>query len=269
MGSNINVFHQNARTAVVPRRAMGPTSTALTRGYAVCYDEDKTVTAGNEIQRRNFVEEPAIGNVGAFAGVLAYDYPSDEGRKTVEFYEPGAECEIYVDGAYAAGDLVSFKVDSVGSSTGQFGAYNGVPGRGSARLLQATTEAGYALAVLLDGPESGGTHYCQVASGAALSTTVIGLTQIKGDVTIGSAATYTLPSPSDPGVFKAFHLLSGLTTENFDITFTSAVGQSGLSLVALASAELDAADDFVSVRAVGPVDGVRWKLEENNGPTLA
>jgi len=167
-----------------------------------------------------------------------------------------------VDGAYAAGAHVSFIVDSTtAANTGKWGRFNGQHGRGSARLLEASTGAGLVVAELLDGPETGGTHQITPSSGA-VTDTAVGLTYF-GAVSLGSDATVALANPTDAGLVKSY-VCASATTNDIVVTLSGATADlSGFSTITL-----DAEDDFCSVQAVGLSGNTRWKVVENDGPTL-
>lgn len=259
-----SVYHQNQGTSA-PRFGQIESGAAVVEGYALCFDHDHTIADGEEYQRRNVVEAPSVANAEYFAGVAARSYNAKTGTSQIQFYPPGSVCPIHCDAAVTAGDFVSFLVDSVTSAnTGKFSTYNGTPGRGSARVLETTSASGLALAQLFDGPETGGTHYVQCASGAALSTPAIGLTKVQGGITIAADATYALAN-ANPGRRKCFHLVGALTTQ--DLVISASAIRTNLS--AVATVELDGANDYASFVSVGRAGDSRWMIEDAVGPTLA
>lgn len=266
------VFQINKSSRPKVRIGLVESSVALSKGRAACFNDDRTVASTEKaVVRNNVVEVPAIGNAGAFAGVWARGYSAETGGRLVEFHEPGSVCQIAVDGAYDAGAEVSFLVDdATAANNGLFGKFNGVRARGSARLLESTSEAGLAWAYLYDGDEGYGTHRTQ-PTGGAFSTTPAGMTYIPGNAALSSDATYTLENATYAGVQKSFLLSAAPSSNDVVITLTSAFGGlSGASLLGgFDTAELDGAGDFISVKSVGAPGATKWSAEIVDGPTLA
>jgi hypothetical protein len=268
--SNAWLINQSPRPG--ERRAVVTSSVALTKGYAVCYTEDTTIgDTDNAYTNANTIAKPTAANAGAFAGVLVDSYSAETGGRTVEIAEPGAVCMIYVDGAYSQGDYVSFIIDEVtAADNGQFGRFNGLYGRGTARLLEASTEAGLVKAVLLDGKETYGTHKIQPAAGA-ITTTPEGLTYMPGGNTIAANATYTLPA-TRVGMEKTFFLSAATVTSDVVVTLaTSGFNylSGGAKLDGFNTITITDAGDFTSLKSVGHSADISFQLVLNEGSTLS
>jgi hypothetical protein len=170
-----------------PRGAHCNATTALTMGYGLCYNTDYGTATSAAAERNNEVELPSTSNNYDFAGVLAANYAANAAGQTVRFYEPGSVCQIYVDASVTLGDYVTCIAG--GPNAGKFsGTYKGygMPGRGTAKVLQTRTGAGLVWARLLDGEESGLLQVSTPANGD-----VVANDPMIGGTTVWAAAALT------------------------------------------------------------------------------
>lgn len=132
-------------------------STALKKGWGMCYDLDYTTTATGETAtdpfeaRGNFVVVPDNTNNLAFAGVTAHAYKAKVGGQLIEIHEPGSVALIAVGFASVINETIltcSVSTPDAGRFT-----FDGFQGRGSALALetQALADGGNITEKALDG----------------------------------------------------------------------------------------------------------------------
>jgi len=177
-------------------------ATALKEGQAVCYNVDYGTAANEDARRFNRVETPSTSNNLWFAGVAARAYAADTGGQLIEIYKPGSVCNIYVAVSTVLNQgLLTFDVTT--AVAGQF-LREGMPGAGSAIPMQTTTYSATAqscLALLLEGPQSGGIELVALAGGSAFVAMVGGTTQCTG-YAAATDATETIIDGLIPGLRK-------------------------------------------------------------------
>lgn len=201
------------------------TNAALSEGEAVCYNYDYGTDTDADGRRLNKVETPSIDNAQWFAGVAARAYAARAGGRMIEIYKPGSVCNILcglaTDTVVGVG-LLTFDVTT--SFKGEF-RYEGLPGAGSAQPLQTTTgddaAAGLCLALLQEGPPSGGVQVLTATAGARTDQMVGGTTLYIGG-SIGTNQTLTLADGTIAGLRKKFKVITTeLTTADIVITVTT------------------------------------------------
>jgi hypothetical protein len=178
-------------------------STAVTQGYGVCYDKDyddgtddaDAVDAWGK--RDKAVAAPTTTNNNAFAGVAVRSYTAVTGGQWIDIYEPGSNCLVYiVDNSATIGE--NNYVTCLGGSSANAGKFTATPlpfmGKGVARVMQTLTEAGLALAELIDGEESGLVEIIPTATltaGGAITCMIGGVTFFDGAATPLTDCTFT------------------------------------------------------------------------------
>ena len=255
-------------------------------GYAVCYNWDAVgVTAENDTMsvntaitdwcdaRRVMVEAPSYENNMHFAGVVAEESNGVVGPNWITIHEPGSICKIYsastVDprddsiSTKNSGEMLTFTIatnsaGAAGDDNGQF-KYGGLPGEGSAIILEAETSGdALVMAQLLKGPASGGYQTLECL------TTHTGATAIPhGCILLSSKATASAVASiavSD-GKFVGQKLVIKMDSSPTNSVKVSFDGVAPLSTVyaAITSVDLGTADDFVALEW----NGVKWVVASN------
>lgn len=205
---------------------------AISAGYGVCYDRDRTLVAGGlafpasvaadlDAGRDWIVQVPDNTNNMAFAGVAVQDYTAVTGGQMIQIYEPGSVCPLYVD-ATVTFSQNKFATCQIGGAGGS-GTFNvtviGELSRGSARILSSRSGAGLVLAELLDGKDSGLVESVTPTAGAI--TFMVGGVSVILIATLASAATVTLADGTYAGQRKTFIQTGTLTTNGVAITVTT------------------------------------------------
>lgn len=152
-------------------------------GYAVCYNYDAVgVTAENDSisvntaitdwcdARRVMVEVPSSINNLHFAGVVDHASDGVVGPNWILIHQPGSICKIHTDAnisvrgatatAYNQAAMLTFTVgvhsaNSFTTINGMF-KFQGLPGEGSAWVLEEAAATANIMAQLMTGPPSGG-----------------------------------------------------------------------------------------------------------------
>lgn len=165
--------------------AVAGTGEAILEGQAVCFNFDYTGDGATtpDARRVNHVEKPTVTNAQWFAGVAARAYSAKDGGQFIEIFVPGSVCLIHLNASapstVVGQGLLTFDVTS--GVEGQF-LRTGMPGAGSAVPLETTTSGTTqkCLALLQEGPPSGGVEYFEPADVAAFVAMVGGTTLMKG-----------------------------------------------------------------------------------------
>lgn len=212
---------------------------AVSAGYPVCYDFDNVNTYQNITDssialstsadsRRLCVEKPAVGNNNHFAGVIAHNYDANTSGQWVEIYPPGTICNIKLastaDVAPSLTSGVAINQNSCQTLTFGVGKWYfkkaGLPGSGSATVLQLMSEANLCMAELQTGPQSGGyqeyTNYTGLVNASTCNSVITrgGVTEVLtaidgtdagGHQTI-SAQYYSLSAGDYVGQEKLFYV---------------------------------------------------------------
>lgn len=165
--------------------AVAGTGEAILEGQALCFNYDYTGDGAtySDARRVNHVEKPTVTNAQWFAGVAARAYSAKDGGQLIEIYCPGSVCNIHLN-ASAASTVVGqglLTFDLTDGVEGQF-LRTGMVGAGSAVPLQSTTggSAQKCLALLQEGPPSGGVEYFQATDVATFVAMVGGTTLMEG-----------------------------------------------------------------------------------------
>lgn len=251
-------------------------STAVTRGYGLCYDRtyadtDYPATAHHGF-RSQVVAVPSVSNADRFAGVAAASYAAVSGGQWIEIFVPGSVCDVYCKENCTVGTTYMTCAIASGPGTATYAtglfAPVGFQGRGSCLALQTidrSTTAGYCQALLLDGPESGLIqHYTlTTASTGAIALTPVGVTVFDGGaIALAGDVTYTLPITLPAGVMKQFKLVDTITN---DIVITVVADYVTTNWTACTGLELDGAlDDTILLSA-----GSRWSIVYNHGTAVS
>lgn len=216
---------------------------ALAEGAAVCYNYDYGTSTTREPSRFNRVANPSTTNAQYFAGVAGRAYTAVSTGQLIEIYRPGSVCNILVAVSTVIGTgLLTFDVTT--AAVGQF-RYAGLPGAGSAIPLQTTTYVATAqlcLALLQEGPPSGGVEVVALVDNDAIGTLMIGGTTLITGSTIGTGnCTYTLANGTQQGLRKKFGVITAdITTSDFVITVTAgrtpALADSALATITFTNA---------------------------------
>ena len=114
---------------------------ALLQGEGVCYKSTSD----------NYVERPSATNNKRFAGVVKFNTPGNTGGTTGQFVvidAPSSQVKVAIGVDVAVGDIITCSAGA--GDAGRF-TLQGLPGRGSARVLEAVTAI---QASLLDGTGS-------------------------------------------------------------------------------------------------------------------
>ena len=131
-----------------PRRVFFTGSTALRKGYGVCYDRNYATTAKPVTteagERDRYVELPSTTNNLWFAGYAAQDYVANAVGQWIDIYKPGAVCEVAVSvDTVIPGTSETLVTVQVGADAGRSGkpvsTVTGFKGRGTAMPLQTKT----------------------------------------------------------------------------------------------------------------------------------
>ena len=85
------------------RRVWYIASTAISKGYGVCYDRDYGTATSVDAERDNRVSLPDNTNNNSFAGVVVRDYAAKTGGQYIEIAEPGSVSMCYFDGSTTIG----------------------------------------------------------------------------------------------------------------------------------------------------------------------
>lgn len=218
----INAYEKQAR--VFSEWVWYETNAALSEGEAVCYNYDFGTDTDADGRRMNRVETPSTSNNMWFAGVAARPYAAVSGGQLIEIYNPGSVCNVLVGVSTVVGTgFLTFDVTT--ATVGQFRRM-GLPGRGSARLLQTTTYVAtpqVCLAYLMDGEESGGSEDVTAASGAVVFM-VGGSTFIIGAALGSGNCTFTVADGTIEGLRKRFvNVDTDITTADVVITVTTGI----------------------------------------------
>lgn len=247
---------------------------ALSEGEAVCYNFDYGSDATvREPRRYNEVETPTTSNAQHFAGVSSAAYSAVSGGQFIDIYLPGSVCNILCGKDTDTVVGVSFLTfDVTAAFLGEF-RYVGLPGAGSASILQTTTgdssNPGLCLAYLQEGPQSGGVQVLTAANGARTDQMVGGTTSYIG-ASIGGNNTLTLADGTVPGLRKKFNVIdTELTTNDIVITITTGVTDD-IDDVALASVTWPGAQTVINTLVSLYWDGA-WIVQAKSKtyPTLA
>jgi hypothetical protein len=212
------------------QKAFHTSTSALSRGYGVCFNADRGTAASVDEGRRYEVEAPSQTNNLWFAGVLESAYVANANGQEVTLQIPGGLAYIYVgdSSTTVAGTIVTCNV-----TDGKFYAVNGYMGRGSALVLQTLSSAGIALAYLYDGEESGMFENLAVANAATtFSPMVGGLTRLTYANCSGGNCVATLANATGRGAY--FGLRKGFatytanaTTASYQVATTNTYGFAG------------------------------------------
>jgi hypothetical protein len=260
-----NAVLHTLKPRIIKRRVFFNASTALTKGYGVCYDHDFGTATDANARRNKYVNLPTSANNNSFAGVVLANYDAKTGGQWIDIAEPGSFCEVYVDATVTIGDntYVTCQIGGGGSGTFEV-AFPGFMGRGTARVCQSRTGAGLILAELINGVESGLVETIVTGTGSgALPAMVGGQTLIAGGTTPSADYTATLANGTYPGMKKRFYLVATITTHDYLVTVT-------------AGEQLDGATDLATMEFDGAADdsmlewgGTKWRLMHNAGTGLA
>jgi hypothetical protein len=248
--------------------------------------ENETLAAASATDwcdaRRVQVEDPSFENNMHFAGVI--DKASDGlvGPNWILVHRPGSICQIHtaitVDHRDAsvtsanAGQMLTFGVctNSVGGAhtsapyiNGQWQKH-GLPGEGSAMVLEAaTTASALVMAELMTGPPSGGRQYIP-----AMSSTICGVTITYHGITFISAeagTTVVMSAAVGDGTFigqrKIIEVDGAITGIGMKVSFTG--------MAVNLSSEYLAAAPLVAVSAASLVSGGYVDLTWNGTAWLA
>ncbi len=261
--SPLGVYKNQARAE--KRRVFFTGNGAVTRGYGVCYDRDYGTATANDPLRDKRVNTPDNTNNNSFAGVAVMSYPAVTGGQWIEIYEPGSVCEIYIDGSKTIGENTFATCQIGGGGSGTFNAtYPGFRGKGTAKIMQTITGAGYVLAELDGWGESGLVETIQAVDNTAVPMMLGGVTLITGAITIGAGdSTATLADGTYQGMQKRILLIGALTTNDYQVTVTH--GEQFDGTTDLAGLEFDGAADESSLEWRGS----KWRLTQNAGPTIS
>ena len=173
MGGDPSQFVSYGKSASPTKRVFCSYTAAMSAGYPTCYDFDSVNTYQNVTSssitlstaadsRRLVVEKPSVYNNLHFAGVLADNYTANTGGQWVQIYPPGSICNIKLAASVAD---VHPEVSASGLNSGQILTFGvgkwyfkkaGLPGTGSATVLQNMSAANLCMAELQTGPQSGG-----------------------------------------------------------------------------------------------------------------
>lgn len=134
----VNAVQYESQARTFRRRVFFTGTTALKKGYGVCYDRDRGTAASADGARDVNVELPSTSNNMWFAGVTAMSYDANPSGQWIEIYEPGSVCEIAVSVATTVGTTVLTCNANV--EPGRFAA-RGFNGRGTALALQTLANA--------------------------------------------------------------------------------------------------------------------------------
>lgn len=246
------------------RRVWYIASTAISKGYGVCYDRDYGTATSVDAERDNRVSLPDNTNNNSFAGVVVRDYAAKTGGQYIEIAEPGSVSMCYFDGSTTIGENTFYTCQIGGGGSGTFDVGSvGFMGRGTVRVMQTRTGAGLALAQLMDGPQSGLIETIQAVSATAVPMMKGGSTLVTGGITIATDSTDTLANGTYLGQRKRIYLIGALTTQDYLVTVTAGEQLDGST--DLGSLEFDGAGDD-SLLEWG---GTKWRLLHNAGTGLA
>lgn len=240
---------------------------ALTEGEAVCYVQDYGTATAFDGRRGNRVETPNTDNNQYFAGVAARNYAAVTGGQFIEVFGPGSVCNILcgkdTDTVINVGFLT---FDVTATFKGEF-RYEGLPGKGSARILQTTTgdasDPGLCMAQLLDGPESGGVEVVQIVNNTAWVAMVGGTTLLIGVDSDSSSPTEEILDGTIEGLKKKIEVITTAITSN-EVAVDIENNDGGkLDGSALASLALGAVGDQVVLQWIA----ARWRNLNSVGVT--
>jgi len=230
---------------------------ALKVGQAVCYNYDYTGDGATyaEASRYNRVETCSTTNAQHFAGVSEHAYSAKAGGQLIEINKPGSVCKILLgkDTSTVVGvGLLTFDVTT--DYVGQF-RYEGLDGAGSAQPLQTVTADGAStatcLALLQEGPPSGGVEVVQIVANTAWVAMVGGTTLIIGVASGSSSPTEEVLDGTIEGLRKKVEVITTAITTNeaaLDIENNDGITLAG---GALASCALGAVGDQVVLKWSG------------------
>lgn len=165
--------------------AVAGTGEAILEGQAVCFNFNYGTATDPDARRVNHVEKPTTSNAQWFAGVSARAYTAASGNygRFIEIYAPGSVCLIHLN-AGAPSTVVGQGLLTFDLTSGYEGQFlrTGMPGAGSAIPLESTTTgtAQKCLALLQEGPQSGGVEYFEPGDVATFVAMVGGTTLLLG-----------------------------------------------------------------------------------------
>lgn len=210
------IVHFESQANVVGQRFWTASTSALVKGYAMCYNSNVGTATAEDTKRWSYVEEPTQDNNHAFAGVLLHSYDAAAGGQEVELAVPGTQALCYVaDASVTQGDFLSFYVGNgatVGAGQGTNGNAGqlstvGYQGRGTVQVLQTLSAAGLAQCYIMDGPESGMCEQLNPAvGGAAVTIMKGGYTYVEGGTVNTAHCTFTMLGSQYKGQKKGINI---------------------------------------------------------------
>ncbi len=230
---------------------------ALVEGQGLCYNWDYGTPTVPDGRRGNRVELPAILNAPYFAGVADKPYSATTGGQFITINLPGSFCNIQSAKASTTigVGVATFEVGTGGTGAGYFGRA-GFAGRGTANILETTTEAGLCFAYLQDGPQSGGIEVHTPVANTVSVLMVGGVTYLIGTVdNTAGAPSFAFVDGTYPDQRKAFVCEGTYSNNEFEITLAT----SGL--------DLDSTTGLISLDFNADLEEATlvWKAFDTNG----
>jgi len=209
-------------------------STALPKGWGLCFDANRGTAADADGRRGRHVELPSSTNCMWFAGVTVRSYAAKATGQWIEIYLPGSLCQIAV-GVDTVLDTTLLTCSKSGVDAGRF-TQAGLPGKGTAKALQTVTGQ---KATLLDGTGSvnatalTGTGF--VTGGVAAGDTVV-IVAAEAGVTAGiytvasvtNATTLVLTASASASALKCNYYILSAANPVCMAYLDPGPGQSGL-----------------------------------------
>lgn len=235
------------------QNAVAGTGEAILEGQAVCFNFDYGTATDSDARRVNHVEKPTVTNAQWFAGVAARAYSANNnGGRFIEIFVPGSVCLIHLN-ASAPSTVVGqglLTFDLTSGVEGQF-LRTGMPGAGSAVPLESTTSgtAQKCLALLQEGPPSGGVEYIVGTDVATFEAMVGGTTLVKG-IALSQDYVEEIADGLVEGIKKRFAVVTDAFTTHqlrVDILNNDGVKLDGTAMVA------------VDIDAVGEHTTLEWR----------
>lgn len=254
------LYNNDAKLDQVVRQFLCSTTSALSAGTVLCFNDDYGTATAVDGRRGQIVEAPSVSNNRRFAGVLLNAKAAHTSGLVVVQAVVGGDALVLVGAASVTiGDYLTGDV-----SDGKF--YNvGFQGRGTVKVLQTLNAAGLALARLLDGPESCLMNNVTQEADGAVALSPSGYNRLDGeDEGVDGALTYTLADGKVIGERWALKISATLAGSN-DLTITVTNGIQADGTTALASIVIDDVNNFCLLEWTGEV----WKLIYQEGCTLS
>lgn len=249
----------------------------VAEGTAVCYKSQNTHTRGDgsatttstpDETRGNSVSKPTTSVNNSFAGVAAagpWNSVANSGGQPIQIYLPGSFCNVLLSGSQTIGERAQVTYITASNTAANVGKWRlgGLPGQGSAQLLQTVTGSVLAQVRLLEGDQCGGIEELLPVTGAAAQFQVGGVTALQAVTIAADCTVNTLADGTIVGQRKRFIVDGTIVTSDYLVTVTTGVKIDGTTAITTI------AFDTAAENALLEWDGVQWFTVAFKGATFA